>query len=178
MAYAQQRGAALLPPLPEAPGGKGRNGSSFSQLCLLHKSPWGITEDTAGAEETHSPAKVPGSTGSASCCCETWIRGEFQLRISRINRRLQAAGGASQAGILQEKGSLSCNVQTSRCQKSGHRGGRKGCAHSAPSAALPRLPARSEAPARIWPRCWVGCGGSVPTLSGFFLPLLRGRCKI
>lgn len=174
MAYAQQRGAALLPPCQKLHEQRAETGAPSASFASCTSPPRELPRTRLGAEETRSPAKVPGSTGSASCCCETWIRGEFQLRISRINRRLQAAGGASQAGILQEKGSLSCNVQTSRCEKSGHRG----CAHSAPSPALPRLPARSEAPARVWPRCWVGCGGSVPTLSVFFLPLLRGRCKI
>lgn len=157
MAYAQQRGAALLPPCQKLQEGRAETGAPSASFASCTSPPGELPRTRLGAEETRSPAKVPGSTGSASCCCETWIRGEFQLRISRINRRLQAAGGASQAGILQEKGSLSCNVQTSRCEKSGHGGGRKGCAHSAPSPALPRLPARSEAPARVWP-----CSGRPP----------------
>lgn len=68
---------------------------------------------------------------------------------------LQAAGRALQAGTLQEEGKFFCQMQTSRCEKSGRAGGRKDFAsHSVSSKASHLLllipPARRDSPA--WPR--------------------------
>lgn len=67
---------------------------------------------------------------------------------------LQAAGRALQAGMLQEEGNLLCQMQTSRCEKSGCAGGRKDFASqsvSSKASHLPLLlpPARRDSPASV-----------------------------
>lgn len=142
----------------------------------------GPTQGRAAPISTNPPCRATWAGGSH---CEIQTQGKFQLlrnlaKLEEEQMMLQAAGRALQAGMLQEEGNLLCQMQTSRCEKSGCAGGRKDFAsHSVSSKAshlsLLMPPARRDSPA--WPHYWVGCSGAVST-QNVSLPLLRNRYKI
>lgn len=123
-----------------------------------------ISQDTHRGRLLPSPLTHPAGTHGqvGSTVIQTW--GEFQLlknlaKLEEEQMILQAAGRALQAGMLQEEGKFLCQMQTSRCEKSGCAGGRKDFASHSVSSKARHLPlpssARRDSPA--WPHCWVGC---------------------
>lgn len=129
--------------------------------------PWEVMPQGYLSQDTHRGGLLPSplrDTWAGGSHCEIQTRGEFQLLKNLAKQEeeqmtLQAAGRALQAGMLQEEGKLLCQMQTSRCEKSGCAGGKKDFAsHSVSSKAsqLPLLmpPAQRDSPA--WLHCWVG----------------------
>lgn len=130
------------------------------------------------SQDTHRGGLIPSplrDTWAGGSHCKIQTQGEFQLlktlaKLEEEQMMLQAAGRALQAGMLQEEGKLLCQMQTSRCEKSGCAGGRKDFAsHSVSSKAshLPLLmsPGRRDSPAR--PHRWVGSRGALCPLRMF-----------